>query len=124
MKILKLDDGDHTLLKSAKTGESFSLSCVVSAALSSKQTFIVHDKIEPGHRSSSPHRHSNIEEIVFVLKGSATLCLDQLITEVSEGTFVIFSPEDEAEHYISNKSSHTIETLTFSIHRRNDRVLK
>ncbi|MGZ3782876.1 MAG: GNAT family N-acetyltransferase [Pseudobdellovibrionaceae bacterium] len=123
MKIINRNELCHKELKSHKTGEIYSYSHVVSEFFGSKQVFLTHDKIAPHKRSSSAHRHSYIEEIVFISKGNLTLKLGEKSQSVSEGSFIFFEPKDSELHFLINETDVEAETITFSISRENDTVI-
>lgn len=115
MKILSRAHFNHTQLSSQATGEEYSLSAVLSELLGSKQLFVHHDIIEPGHKSSASHRHTLIEEVVSIVKGTATVVEGKSETAVSEGAVVLFDPKEQATHYLVNNTNQIVETITFSI---------
>jgi uncharacterized cupin superfamily protein len=122
MKIVYKDQLDHVQLTSQKTAESYSLSAIVSDALDSKQVFIHHDIISPGRRSSAPHRHTLIEEIVYVSKGSVIVVSGEDEIHAPEGSFILFDPKDSVTHNLINKSGQDAETITFSVNSVFDEV--
>lgn len=109
------DQFNHTQLTSQKTGEHYSLSTAVSQLLGSRQLFIHHDIIAPGRKSSGAHRHTLIEEVVYVVKGAATVVEGKSEVVASEGSLVLFDPKDRETHFIINQTDRDIETITFSI---------
>lgn len=123
LKIVSKDQFKHTQLTSQKTGEVYSLSAVVSQLLGSSQLFIHHDIIEPGRKSSGSHRHTLIEEVVYVAKGTATAIEGKNEVGASEGTLILFDPKDRETHFIVNKSVQNLETITFSISSEFDKAI-
>jgi uncharacterized cupin superfamily protein len=123
MKIIEKNQLEHKQLKSPTSGELFSFSHVISDFFGSKQVFLSHDIIAPKKRSSSAHRHSAIEEIVFVCKGNLTLTLGKQKQTVSEGSFIFFDPKDTELHCLMNETDSEVETITFSIKRNQDVVI-
>lgn len=119
MKIIEKNQLEHRQLKSPKSGELYSYSHVISDFFGSKQVFLSHDIIAPRKRSSSAHRHSAIEEIVFVCKGNLTLILGKQKQKqnVPEGSFIFFDPKDTELHCLMNETDNDVETITFSIKR-------
>lgn len=113
----------HFQLVSQKTGEAYSLSAVVSQILGSKQLFIHHDVIAPGSRSSGPHRHTTIEEVVYIIKGTATVVSGRNETIAEEGTLILFDPKDQDLHFLINRTNQNIETMTFSMSSDFDSVI-
>ena len=123
MKILTNDQLDYHQLKNQRNGELYSLSALVSEKFESKQLFIHYDKISPSHRASGAHRHSVIEEVVYVTKGLATIAFGNHETSASEGTFIFFDPNDFQTHFLINKTNRDVEIITFSILSHFDLVI-
>lgn len=115
LKIVFKDQFNHTQLTSQKTGEVYSLSAVVSQLLGSNQLFIHHDIIESGRKSSGSHRHTLIEEVVYVAKGTATVIEGKNEVVAPEGSLILFDPKDRKTHFIVNQTDQNIETITFSM---------
>lgn len=113
----------HKQLKSPKSGELYSFSHVVSEFFGSRQVFIAHDIIAPQKRSSNAHRHSYIEEIVFVSNGNPFLVSGDQKQVVKEGSFLFFDPKETQLHYLLNETEQEVETITFSVKRDNDLVI-
>jgi uncharacterized cupin superfamily protein len=123
VKTIKARDLVHQPLKSSRSGESLSLSCVVSDLLGTNQLFAHHDILRPGNKSSSAHRHSNIDEVVFIIKGSATVNHGDENFIINQGDFICFDSNIPALHYLINHTEQDTETLTFSINDPSDRVI-
>jgi uncharacterized cupin superfamily protein/ribosomal protein S18 acetylase RimI-like enzyme len=123
MKIVSKEQFNHKKLTSQKTGEVYSLSEVVSQLLGSKQLFVHHDIIEPGNKSSGPHRHTIIEEVIYVTKGSVTVIEGKNEMVASEGALILFDPNDKETHFLINQTDQNIETMTFSISSDFDSVV-
>lgn len=123
MKIISADHFNHNPLTSQKTGEVFSHSALVSKLLDSQQLFVHHDIIEPGRRSSGPHRHSIIEEIVYIVKGTASIAEGDKEASAPQGSLILFNPSEKEIHYLINKTNQNIETLTFSLNSKFDSVI-
>ena len=123
MKILPKKQFSHIQLASQKTGEQYSLSGVVSSLLGSKQLFIHHDILEPGRKSSGPHRHTTIEEVVFVAKGTVTVVEGAKEELATEGTLVYFDPNDKVMHFLVNRGEQNTETITFSVNSEFDKAV-
>jgi len=123
MRLINKEELEHRQLKNHKTGEVYSISSVVSDYFGSKQVFLAHDKIAPQKTASSPHRHSYIEEIIFVSKGSLTLKIGEKSQSLQEESFVFFDPKDTELHCLINETEVEAETITFSIKRDSDVVI-
>jgi len=123
LKIIKPGDLQPRQLRSEKSGELFSQSCVMSDLLGTDQLFIHHDTIMPGNRSSSSHRHSIVDEVVYVKSGIALVVIGSERLSAPAGSFVCFNSSDSRSHYILNQSELEIETITFSINNSLDRTV-
>lgn len=123
MKIVTKGQFNHSQLSSQKTGEVYSLSAVVSQLLGSKQLFIHHDIIAPGNKSSGSHRHTIIEEVVYVAKGTASVVVDQSEIVAPEGALILFDPKDKETHFVVNRTDKNVETMTFSVSSDFDSVV-
>jgi uncharacterized cupin superfamily protein/predicted GNAT family N-acyltransferase len=115
MKIITKDKFQHTQLTSTKTSENYSLSDIVSKHLGSKQLFIHHDIISPNQRSSGAHRHSLIEEVLYIEQGNATIVFGQEEINAEESSFVLFDPDEKKTHYVINRTDQILKTITFSL---------
>ncbi len=123
LKIIKPSDFKHEQLKNQKTSELYSLSDLISKNIGSNQLFFHHDIIPPNLKSSGSHRHTIIEEVVYIAKGSVTVVTDDNQTVLYAGSVVYFDPNEKENHYIINHTDQTAETLTFSISSEFDRVI-
>lgn len=123
MKTVSLGELEHKQLKNHSTGESYSLSGVISDFFGSKQVFLVHDVLLPGQKTSASYRHSIIEEIVYISKGNLTLKIGERSQAVAEGSFVFFDPQDTELHCLVNESGIPAEFMSFSVNRQDDAVI-
>lgn len=123
MKIISKDQFDHSQLISQKTGETYSFSAVISQHLGSKQLFIHHDIIAPGNKSSGPHRHTIIEEVVYIVKGTATVVESEYEMIATEGALILFDPKDTDVHFLTNRTNQNVETMTFSVNSDFDSIV-
>lgn len=122
MKIVTKEQMNHVQLQSKDSGEVYSLSAVVSNLLGASQLFIHHDILQPQTRSSAAHCHSIVEEVVYIIKGQATIVVDGIERVAPEGCLIMLDPKDQSLHYVANKSEQPVETLTFSISNKFDLV--
>jgi uncharacterized cupin superfamily protein len=111
MKRLRRGDFEHEPLRSSRTGEEFSSSAVLSKALGSAELFIHHEILASGKRASSPHRHSDGEEFVYVLKGRPVVVEGAEAGELSPGDCVLFEAGSAALHYLENRTTEEVEML-------------
>lgn len=123
MKIINKNELEHKQLKNHNSGEFYSLSHVVSDFFGSRQVFLTHDIIAPHKRASSAHRHSYIEEIIFVSKGQLSVAWGEQKSTAQEGSFIFFDPKKTELHFLLNETDYEAETITFSIKRQNDEVI-
>ena len=100
MRILKKEDFLHQQLQSKSTNEQYSLCYVISEALKSKQLFFHHDIIAPSKRSSAPHRHTHIEEVLYIIKENVTIIYNDQKQIVEKGSFILFDPIETNFHYL------------------------
>ncbi|WP_373999596.1 cupin domain-containing protein [Bdellovibrio bacteriovorus] len=114
MKILKRTEFQHKQLSSQRTGEVFSHSVVLSELLGMQDIFVHHDVIAPGHRASSPHYHAEVEEFVFIIKGTATIHEGDEASFAKPGDCVVFLPQNENKHFVANDSNEDLEILVVS----------
>lgn len=104
MKIQKKSDRQHRQLKSQKTSEEFSLSSVISDTLVMNEIFLSHEIIRPNSRSSSPHYHTDTDEIIYVLSGELIAVEGNSETVVGEGDSILFERQSGQHHYLKNES--------------------
>ena len=114
MKLISPPQFLHKQLTSAKTGENYSLSAVLSTALESKDFFIHHEILQPGRRASAPHTHADTEEIVIVIKGEATIYEGGTSVKGGPGALACFHAGGSNLHYVANESGSDIEMMVIS----------
>lgn len=123
MKIIGKNELEHKQLKNQESGELYSFSHVVSDFFGSRQVFLTHDIIAPHKRASSAHRHSYIEEIVFVSKGELSIIWGEQKQTAKKGSFIFFDPKEIELHCLLNETDQEVETITFSVKRQDDAVI-
>ncbi len=109
MKVQRSAERRFRQLRSGKTGEQYSLSAVLSEATGS--LFVHQEILEPGRRSSAPHRHSQGEEMVYMLKGEAIAVEANEEILLKAGDTACFDPSLEQLHWIENRSPEPAEFL-------------
>lgn len=114
MKVLRQTDFEYRQLRSAKTGEEFSRSSVLSSVLGAKDFFIHHEILSPGRRASSPHVHMQTDEFIYVLKGQPTLIEGTEELTLGPGDCGIFSAGSPQLHVLENRSHEDAEVLVVS----------
>jgi uncharacterized cupin superfamily protein len=111
MKFVARSEIMHQQLKSLKTGEEYSLSAVISEGLGSKDLFIHHEILSPGHRTSAPHFHLENEEFVYVLAGEAIVVEGERRLAARAGDSILFERGNKTKHCILNESTDNVELL-------------
>jgi uncharacterized cupin superfamily protein len=113
----------HRELVSARTGERFSRSGVLTDLLGFKDLFVHHEVIPPGRRSSSPHAHTHQEEMIFVLEGEVVADYQGSSTVLRVGDFMGFPPGCEHIHFVRNDSQHVARVLVIASRPAQDAVV-
>jgi uncharacterized cupin superfamily protein len=114
---------EHQELRSAKTGEKFSLSSTLSTLLGFKNLFIHHEIIPPGRRSSSPHWHTHREEMVLVLEGNPTVHHAGKSLSLKPMDFVGFPPGEENLHVVENRTDAEVRLLVIASNPPADEIV-
>jgi uncharacterized cupin superfamily protein len=123
MKIYNVDALPHSELISSATGEAFSKSALLSELFAHQDIFVHHEILPPGRRSSSPHRHTLREEMIFVLKGCLTAHLGDQTFQLKPGDFIGFNPASEHLHFIENATTEDACFLVICSNPTHDRVI-
>lgn len=105
MRIQRSSDRTHRQLQSQKTGEKYSLSNVLSEDLLAKDVFISQEIIPPGSRSSAPHFHNEVDEIIYILSGKVIAVEGHTGVELGEGDAICFEVNSKQYHYLKNVSN-------------------
>lgn len=98
----QVSDLPHKQLLSSKTGKLFSQSAVLTELSSFKKLFIHHEILAPGARTSSTHRHTDREEMIFVLEGAVTAYNGDDKVQLRPGDFIGFQAGSEKLHFVEN----------------------
>lgn len=122
MKPLNIAELLHQELRSSRTGESYSLSAVLTEHLEFKKLFVHHEIIPPGRRSSAPHTHSTREEMIFVLDGNPTAHEGTRTTRLRPGDFVGFRAGSDEPHFVENSTEVEAKVLIITTRSEGDRV--
>lgn len=123
MNVFNIAKVPHEQLVSSKTGEIFSKSAVLTEILSCQKVFVHHEILSTGRRASSPHSHTIMEEIIFVLKGYPTAILGNQTAPLKPGDFLKFDPGVQEHHYIENTSGEEAHFLVICSNKENDQVI-
>ncbi len=108
MKIRKKEELIHS--KPEVENYAFSSSAKI---FQTKQLFLYSEKIEPGKRSSKPHYHKALDEILVVTKGELLAFEGDESSLLKKGDSVCFLANSEKKHYLENQSSEDAEFLLF-----------
>jgi uncharacterized cupin superfamily protein len=111
MKIERQSERQFNQLKSSRTGEEFSLSSILSESVEADGFFITQEIIKPHSRASSPHFHTDTDELVFVTRGNLVAYEGEEKTELSEGDICCFKAGSGRLHYIANESESEAQAL-------------
>lgn len=111
MKIQKSSERQYRQLKSQKTGEEYSVSSVISDVLQARDIFLSHEIIRPDSRSSAPHFHTELEEIIYVVKGTIKAIEGDIEIELNAGDSIMFESNSGRHHFLKNESSHESQVL-------------
>jgi ribosomal-protein-alanine N-acetyltransferase len=123
MKFINQNSLQHTQLRSQDGTELYSLADVVSDRLGAQQIFVSHEILAPERSSCSAHRHSDIEEIVYVLRGRLSVEIGAKVQTFDAGSFIYFDPKDQQLHRLMNISAAETEFIIFSAKRADDRTI-
>ena len=84
-----------------------------------KQLFVYSEKVRAGKKSSAPHLHSAIDEVIHVTKGELYAYEGNDSVVVKEGDSICFYAKSSEKHYLENKSEFDAEFLIMrrSIHK-------
>jgi uncharacterized cupin superfamily protein len=94
------------------TGEILGSLVNLSQTTGLKDLSIHHEILPPGHRSSPPHKHTQKEELVYVIGGTPTVWIEGEVRDLRPGDAVGF-PTDVA-HMVLNRSTTPAELIVVS----------
>ncbi len=123
LRVVNLNELVHHELSSSSTGESFSLSAVVTDALQIGSMFIHHDIIPPGRRASGAHRHTTRDEVVVVLSGRVRAWHAGAEVVLHEGDALALPAASDDDHYIANDGTNAAVILVIAPSAPEDVVL-
>jgi mannose-6-phosphate isomerase-like protein (cupin superfamily) len=72
---------------------------------------VEHEVLRPGRRSSSPHYHTRREELVYVLRGTPTVVIDDQPRILHPGEYVGFPAGAPNQHFLRNDTTDDAEYL-------------
>ena len=122
-EVTKVNVGDlpEEELVVAKTGEKLTLAKSLSDAFSLTRLLIHQEVLLPGRRASSFHRHSEKEELFYVLSGQPSVCVGEEITDLAPGDVIGFKPASEP-HMLFNRSQEPAVVLTIGTNPETDAI--
>ena len=88
-----------------------------------KQLFVYSEKVQAGKKSSAPHFHSAIDEVIYVTKGELSAYEGNDSVILKEGDSICFYAKSNEKHYLENKSKDDAEFLIIRRSIPNDDVV-
>lgn len=79
------------------------------------QIFLYQERVSPGKCSSSPHFHSKIDEVIYVLSGELVAFEGEESVALQAGDSVCFKADSKLNHYLKNNSTEDAEFLIFRV---------
>lgn len=104
----------------SKTGEKLSLAKSLSDAFGLTQLLIHQEVLLPGRRASGFHRHSEKEELFYVLSGTPSVCVGDEMTDLEPGDVIGFKPSPKQPHMMLNCSQEPAVILTIGTNPETD----
>lgn len=123
MEIFNVRDLHHEQLISAKTGEIFSKSSILSELFFYQKIFVHHEILAPAKRASSPHRHSTREEMIVVLEGQPAVHLGDQVIQLKPGDVFGFQPGSNDLHFIENPTDKEVRFLVICSNQEIDEII-
>jgi uncharacterized cupin superfamily protein len=78
-------------------------------------------RLPPGSVTALHHRHSEQDEMIFVLEGRPTLYVDDRLTQLEPGMCAGFT-HDGAAHHLENRTAHDVVILEIGDRAAGDEV--
>ena len=123
MKICNLATTAQREVKSSQSGQAFSLSKSLNDAFDI-ETLLVHEEtLLTGRASSSPHHHTEKDEIFLVVSGHPTLVVNGEKTLLGPGDYVGFPGSSTDSRALINESSEKAVILTIGTNPPGDKVV-
>lgn len=116
MEIIKSDHSIENQGKKAKYTQSKKI-------FHTDKVFFYHEKVEPGKKSSAPHFHTNIDEIIYLLRGQLYAYEGSEYVLLNSGDSILFKANSMKKHYLENKSNEDAEFLLFRNSTDQDQVI-
>jgi len=105
------------------TGEKLGMAQDIGDACGLQSIKMFREILEPGHRSSSPHRHTAKEEFIYVVDGTPTVVMGDQEALLQPGQGIAFLPDDNCSHVIVNNSDRAVTMLIISNNPIEDEVV-
>lgn len=110
-------------MKIERTGEQLGVAKVLSKAGGLEKLLVWEERLPPGRRSSSPHRHTSKEEMIVVAKGVLTVQHGPRMFTLKPGEAVAFQPGDPLPHVVRNDTATDVIFLGIAINDGSDEVI-
>lgn len=104
------------------TGERFAYGADLSKATGLERIGVWADIVGPGRRTSLPHAHEKIEEIVFVLEGALDVWVDGHLHALKQGDVAGFPQGTGIAHTFMNNGKADARLLVVGDRTQDDRV--
>ncbi|MDP7320561.1 MAG: cupin domain-containing protein [Bacteriovoracaceae bacterium] len=78
-----------------------------------EQLFFHSEKVKPGKKSSAPHYHKTIDEIIYVVSGKLAAIEGDQRMSLEKGDSICFYANSDKKHYFENLSDSDAEFLIF-----------
>ena len=102
MDIRKAKSITHFIPEEKKEGYPYALSANL---FQTGQLCIYSEKVRPGSKSSAPHYHESIDEVVYVLEGELVAVEGDEECTLNENDAVCFKANSKKLHYLENRSN-------------------
>tara|TARA_Y100000768_G_scaffold388408_1_gene384169 strand:+ start:40286 stop:40666 length:381 start_codon:yes stop_codon:yes gene_type:complete len=89
---------------------------------STKQLSLYSEKVRPGTKASAPHFHKDLDEIIYVTKGTLEAVEGESRVTLSKGDSVCFYAGSGEKHYLENNTDSDSEFLIFKMRKSIDDV--
>ena len=113
MEVKRSEDILHSI-PSGRSSEDYPYA-LSDKLFSTEQLLLYSEKVRPGTRASAPHFHSDLDEIIYVTKGTLEAVEGESRVTLSEGDSVCFHAGSSKKHYLENNSDLESEFLIFKM---------
>ena len=112
MFVIAANQAFHKNSTHRPSGEILGSVADLSTQLGLTKLSVYHEVLPPGHRSSPGHKHSEKEEFVFVIHGTAKVWTEQGVSEIKVGDVAGFALG--MAHMVYNNSDEDVHLLVVS----------